>query len=149
MEVILLQKIGRLGNLGDKVAVKAGFARNFLVPEGKAVFATAENLTKFEARRAELEKIADTNLKEAQVRAEKLQNLAITISARAADEGRLYGSLGTRDIAEAIAKAGIAIEKSEIRLPNGPIRLLGEHEIIVQLHSDVTAQVKVNVVPDA
>lgn len=149
MEVILLQKIGRLGNLGDKVAVKAGFARNYLVPEGKAVFATADNLTKFEARRAELEKIAAANLKEAQTRAEKLQNLAITISARAADEGRLYGSLGTRDIADAIGKAGIEIEKSEIRLPNGPIRLLGEHEIIVQLHSDVTTQVKVNVVPDA
>lgn len=149
MEVILLQKIGRLGNLGDKVAVKAGFARNYLVPEGKAVFATADNLTKFEARRAELEKIADANLKEAQTRAEKLQNLAITIAARAADEGRLYGSLGTRDIADAIEKSGVKVEKSEIRLPNGPIRLLGEHEILVQLHSDVTTQVKVNVVPEA
>lgn len=149
MEVILLEKIGRLGNLGDKVSVKPGFARNFLVPNGKAVSATEKNIAKFEVRRAELEKTAAETFKTAQARAEALQNLAVTIPARAAEEGRLYGSLGTRDLAEAITSAGVNVQKSEIRLPTGAIRELGEHNIAVQLHSDISVNVKVNVVPEA
>lgn len=149
MDVILLEKIGRLGGLGDKVSVKPGFARNFLVPEGKAVLATEANTAKFEARRAELEAAAAETLRAAQTRATALNELNVTIAARAADEGRLYGSLGTREIAEAITKSGKNVQKSEIRLPNGPLRDIGEHTIAVQLHSDVSVNVKVNVVADA
>ncbi len=149
MEVILLEKVGRLGSLGDKVSVKPGFARNFLVPQGKAVPATKNNIVQFEARRAELEKAAAEVLAAAQARGEALKDLSITIQARAADEGRLYGSLGTKDLATAITQAGAAVSKSEIRLPNGPIRHLGEHDILVQVHSDVSVSVKVIVVPEA
>lgn len=149
MEVILLEKIGGLGNLGDKVSVKPGFARNFLVPKSKAVSATEKNIAKFEVRRAELEKTAAETLKIAQARADALQHLAVTIPARAADEGRLYGSLGTRDLAEAITNSGINVQKSEILLPTGPLRDLGEHNITVQLHSDISVTVKVNVIPEA
>lgn len=149
MDVILLQNIGRLGNLGDKVAVKAGFARNFLIPQGKAVTATAANISKFEARRAELEKAAAELLQAAQARADALNDLSVTIAARAADEGKLYGSLGTKDIAEAITQAGFKVEKSEIRLPTGPLRDIGEHNVSVQLHSDVTTTVKVIVVAES
>lgn len=149
MDVILLEKVGRLGNLGDKVSVKPGFARNFLVPQGKAVSATTANTAKFEARRAELEKAANDALHAAQARGEALHGLTVTIHARAADEGRLYGSLGTKDLATAITQSGVAVQKSEVRLPNGPIRQLGEHDILVQVHSDVSVSVKVVVVPEA
>lgn len=149
MEVILLEKTGRFGNLGDKVNVKPGFARNHLIPKGKAVPATSANIAKFESRRAELEKAAAEALQQAQARATALHNLTVTVAARAADEGRLYGSLGTRDLAVFITNAGVMVQKSEIRLPNGPLRQLGEHDVQVQLHSDVSTTVKVIVVAEA
>ncbi|MBK7167945.1 MAG: 50S ribosomal protein L9 [Gammaproteobacteria bacterium] len=146
MDVILLEKVGGLGNLGDKVKVKSGFGRNFLVPYGKAVSATAENVARFEAQRAELEKIAAERTAEAQVRAEKLAGLRITIAANAGDEGKLFGSVGTRDIADAITAAGNAVSKSEVRMPNGVIRTIGDFEIALHLHSDITQTISVSVV---
>ena len=146
MEVILLEKIANLGNLGDKVAVKAGYARNFLLPFGKATPATADNVAAFEARRAELEKIAAEKKAEAEARAAKLADLTVTIAANAGEEGKLFGSIGTRDIADAVTAAGVAIEKSEVRLPDGPLRAVGEFDIDVQLHTDVDATVKLVVV---
>jgi len=149
MNVILLEKIGGLGDLGTQVSVRNGYARNFLLPQGKAVIADKDNIAKFEARRAELEKIAAEKLQAAQARADALRELTLTIAGRAADEGRLYGSIGTHEIINAIHSAGSQVEKSEIRLPNGPLRTIGEHEIVIQLHSDVNVHVKVNVVPEA
>ena len=146
MDVILLEKVGGLGNLGDKVKVKSGFGRNFLVPYGKAVSATAENVARFEAQRAELEKIAAERTAEAQVRAGKLAGLTITITANAGDEGKLFGSVGTRDIADAITAAGNEVSKSEVRMPNGVIRTIGDFEIALQLHSDITQTITVSVV---
>ena len=144
MEVILLEKVANLGNLGDKVAVKAGYGRNYLVPFGKAVPATKENVVAFEARRAELEKQAQDLLAAAQKRAESLSEIELTITAKAGDEGKLFGSIGTRDLADVISSAtGVEIVKSEVRLPNGAIRLIGEYDIDVQLHSDVTTTVRV------
>lgn len=149
MQVILLEKIGRLGSLGDKVNIKPGYGRNYLIPQGKAIPATKDNVVKFETRRAELEKAAAETLKTAQARGEALQKVAVSMQARAADEGRLYGSVGTKELAAAITAAGVMVEKSEIRLPNGAIRTLGEHEITVQLHGDVSVSVKVTVTPEA
>lgn len=150
MEVILLEKMRNLGALGDKVKVKAGYARNFLVPKGKAVYATKDNLTKFEQRRLELEKLADERTKQAQVRQEFLNNLApVTISAKAGDEGKLFGSIGTRDIVNALHKAGVEVEKREIRLSAGALRLLGEYEITIDLEGDLTATIKVNIVNES
>lgn len=146
MDVILLEKVGGLGNLGDKVRVKGGFGRNFLIPYGKAVSATADNLAKFEAQRAELEKSAAERLAAAQARAEKLAGLKVTIAANAGDEGKLFGSIGTRDIADAVTAAGHEVGKHEVRMPNGVIRAIGEVEIDLQLHSDVTATITVAVV---
>ena len=146
MEVILLEKIANLGNLGDKVAVKAGYARNFLLPFGKATPATADNVAAFEARRAELEKIAAEKKAEAEARAAKLADLTVTIAANAGEEGKLFGSIGTRDIADAVTAAGVAIEKSEVRLPNGTIRQAGEYDVAVHLHTDVEATVKLIVI---
>ena len=148
MHVILLEKVGKLGELGDKVAVKAGFGRNYLIPYGKAVSATAANVADFEARRAELEASANEKLSAANARAEKLAELTIVIEANAGDEGKLFGSIGTRDLADKIAAAGVEVSKSEVRLPNGVIRELGEYEVNVQLHSDVTQAVKVSVVAE-
>ena len=146
MDVILLEKVGGLGNLGDKVKVKSGFGRNFLVPYGKAVSATSESVARFEAQRAELEKVAAERTAEAQARAEKLAGLRITIAANAGDEGKLFGSVGTRDIADAITAAGNAVSKSEVRMPNGVIRTIGDFEIALQLHSDITQTITVSVV---
>ncbi|SEK72239.1 large subunit ribosomal protein L9 [Atopomonas hussainii] len=146
MEVILLEKIANLGNLGDKVNVKSGFGRNFLLPQGKAVMANAANLEAFEARRAELEKAAADKLASAQARANELAELVVTITANAGDEGKLFGSIGTRDIADALTAAGIAVEKAEIRLPEGALRNTGEYDVAVHLHSDVDAAIKVVVV---
>ncbi|MEH6492271.1 50S ribosomal protein L9 [Halopseudomonas sp.] len=146
MEVILLEKIANLGNLGDKVAVKAGYARNFLLPFGKATPATAANVEAFEARRAELEKIAAEKKGEADARAAKLAELSVTITANAGEEGKLFGSIGTRDIADAVTAAGVELEKSEVRLPEGPLRNVGEFDVVVQLHSDVETTVKLIVV---
>ena len=149
MQVILMEKIGRLGNLGDQVKVKPGFARNYLIPKGKAIPATNANVAIFEKRRDELEKAAAETLKSAQARAESLTGMVVTIAARAADEGRLYGSIGTREIAEAISKAGAQVEKSEISLPTGPLRQIGEQEIHVHLHGDVHTTIKINVIAEA
>lgn len=148
MEIILLEKVHNLGSIGDKVNVRAGYGRNFLIPEGKAVPATKENVIKFEERRAELEKVAAENLKMAQKRGEDLSKLNVTIRSKAGEEGKLYGSIGTRDIADAITAAGQKVSKSEVRLPNGPIRQTGEHEIDLHLHSDVTIKIKVTIVPE-
>lgn len=146
MEVILLEKIANLGSLGDKVSVKAGYARNFLLPFGKATAATEDNVAAFEARRAELEKLAAEKKAAADARAEQLAELTVTVAANAGEEGKLFGSIGTRDIADAVTAAGVAIEKSEVRLPEGPLRTVGEFDIDVQLHTDVSATVKLVVV---
>ena len=128
MEVILLENISKLGNLGDTVNVKSGFGRNYLIPQGKAVYATEANVAEFEARRAELEAAAATQLEAAQTRAEAINALGlVTISAVAGDEGKLFGSVGTRDISDAIAALGCEVDKSEVRLPDGPMRELGEY----------------------
>lgn len=149
MEVILLEKMRNLGVLGDKVKVKSGFARNFLIPQGKAVYATKENLAKFEQRRTELEKSAADKHQAALKRQEKINALPpVIIAAKAGEEGKLFGSISARDIVKALNNAGIDIEKREIRLPEGTLRLLGEYEITVELESDITAVVKVNIVPE-
>ena len=148
MNIILLERVVNLGDLGDEVAVKSGFARNFLIPKGKAVRASKDNRAIFEARRAELERSALERLGGAQARAAKLNGLSVTISVKAGDEGKLYGSVGTHDIAEALAAQGADIAKSEIRMPAGPIRLVGEYEIDVHLHTDVNVAIKVIVVPE-
>ncbi len=149
MEVILLENIGNLGELGDKVDVKAGFGRNYLIPQGKAVPATQSNIAEFEARRAELEAAAAKALAEAEGRAEKINALGlITIAANAGEEGKLFGSVGTRDIADAVTAAGCDVDKSEVRLPEGALRELGEFEIAIQVHGEVFAQVLVAVVPE-
>ena len=145
MDIILLEKIPNLGSLGDKVTVKPGYGRNYLIPQGKAVAATAEKIKQFEDRRAELEKKAAETLAAAQARAAAIAALSVTITHKAGDEGRLYGSIGTKDIAEAVTAAGIAIEKQEVRLPTGPIRHTGEYEISVQLHGDVVATLPLTV----
>ena len=148
MQVILLEKIRRLGELGDTVKVKSGYGRNFLIPQGKAVSATEANKKFFEQRRADLEKKQAEILAAAQARAEKLAGLTVTIASKAGDEGKLFGSVGTRDIAEAVTKAGVAIEKSEVRLPNGALRNVGEYDIAIALHSEVAATVKVAIVAE-
>lgn len=147
MEVILLDKVENLGNLGDKVNVKAGYGRNYLLPQGKATMATPANIKMFEERRAELEKQAADKLAAAQARAAKLNELEISITANAGDEGKLFGSIGTHDIAEVLTNnAGIEVHKSEVRLPNGTIRNVGEYSIDLHLHSDVDATIKLIVV---
>lgn len=148
MEVILLDKVGKLGAIGDKVTVKSGYGRNYLLPQGKAVAATAKNVADFEARRAELEANAATKIAEAQARAAKLAELTVTIAANAGDEGRLFGSVGTRDIAEAVSAAGVEITKSEVRLPQGALREIGQYDIDIQLHAEVIQAVKLVVVAE-
>lgn len=143
MEVILLEKIAKLGKLGDKVTVKNGYGRNFLLPFGKALPATEANLATFEARRAELESAANEQLSNAQKRAGEMAEIELTLTAKAGDEGKLFGSIGARDLAEAITSAGVAVAKSEIRLPEGPIRAVGEYDVGIQLHSDVATSIKV------
>ncbi len=146
MDVILLEKVDNLGNLGDKIAVRPGYGRNFLIPTGRAVAATPENLKAFEARRAELEKQAAERLAAAQARKEKLDGLAIEIRHRAGDEGKLFGSVGTSDVALAVNALGIELEKSEVRLPQGALRTAGEHDVTVHLHADVNATLKLTIV---
>jgi len=148
MEVILLQKVANLGSLGSKVNVKPGYGRNFLIPQGKAVPATKTNLEAFEARRAELERQAAEVLAAAQARAEQLAALNVVIAAKSGDEGKLFGSVGTRDIAEAISAAGVAADKLEVRLPTGALRNTGEYKIALQLHAEVTAEVAVTIVAE-
>ncbi|MCV6615405.1 MAG: 50S ribosomal protein L9 [Cellvibrionaceae bacterium] len=148
MEVILLEKVGKLGGIGDRVDVKAGFGRNYLVPQGKAVPATKENIADFEARRAELEAAAAEKKAAAEARAEKLNELVVTIEANAGDEGKLFGSIGTRDIADAVSKAGTEVAKSEVKLPEGVLREVGEYQIDIQLHAEVTQAITLNVIPE-
>ena len=148
MDVILLERVRNLGNLGDEVSVKNGYGRNFLIPQGKAVRATAANREVFESRRAELEAQAAAQLKAAQDRAASLAELAVTIAARASDEGKPFGSVGSREIADAVTEAGQEVSKDEVLLPVGPLRSIGEFTVDLQLHSDVTASVTVNVIPE-
>ncbi len=146
MEVILFEKIDRLGDIGDLVNVKAGFARNYLLPQGKAKVATDENKAEIETRRAELEKIAAEARADAEKRCEQIEALAISITAKSGTEGKLFGSIGNIDIAGAITEAGVAVEKREVRLPEGPIRQAGEYEITLHLHSNVDAVAKITII---
>ncbi len=149
MEVILLDKIAHLGTLGEKVKVKSGYARNFLIPQGKAVLATEANVKAFEARKAELEKKIADELAAAQERAAKIEAIgAVTIKATAGDEGKLFGSVGTKDIADAVTSAGAEIQKREVHLNSGLLRNVGEYDIALQLHPEVTTTIKVCIVPD-
>lgn len=149
MEVILLENIGNLGALGDTVDVKPGYGRNFLIPQGKAVPATQDNVAKFETRRAELEAAAAETLAAAQARVEALTALeAVNIAVTAGEEGKLFGSVGTRDIAEALTAAGCEVDKSEVRLPEGAIRELGEYEIMIQVHAEVSSSVAIHIVAE-
>jgi large subunit ribosomal protein L9 len=148
MELILLEKIQKLGDLGDKVRVKPGYGRNYLVPNGKAVPATAKHLAEFETRRAELEKVALQKLSTAEERCAALVGFEIVLSAKTGDEGKLYGSIGPREIAEAVTEKGINLEKAEVIMGEGPIRYTGEHNVLVHLHADVEAEIKVIVNPE-
>lgn len=148
MEVILLDKLAHLGGLGDKVKVKNGYARNFLIPRKKAVMATPANIEMFEKQKEEFAKKIAEELAAANDRAEKLSALgSVTISAVAGEEGKLFGSIGTKDIAEAFTTAGVNVEKREVHLNNGVLRAVGEYDIVLQLHADVKVDVKVNIVP--
>jgi large subunit ribosomal protein L9 len=142
MEVILLEKIENLGALGDRVKVKPGYGRNFLIPKGKAAPATPENIAEFEARRAELENVAADALAAAEARREQLADTTITIVAKAGDEGKLFGSVGTSDIAHAIGEAGVVVERHEIRLPMGAFRQIGEYDVELHLHTDINVIIK-------
>ncbi len=148
MEVILLEKVANLGNLGDKVKVRPGYGRNFLIPQGKATPATPENVAKFEARRAELEKAAAEALAAAEARREALEGFAVEIVAKAGDEGKLFGSVGTGDIARALTEAGHPVERHEVRLPEGPFRTTGEFDVQLHLHTDVEATIKLTIVAE-
>jgi large subunit ribosomal protein L9 len=149
MQLILLQKVTNLGNLGDKVDVKPGYGRNFLVPQGKAVPATAANVAEFEAKRAEYEAKAKSIHDDAQARIAKLEGASVTLTANASTEGKLFGSVGPRDIAEALTAAGMPVEKSEVVMGEGPLRHIGEFEVVVHLHADAETMVKVIVQPEA
>ncbi|MES9850394.1 MAG: 50S ribosomal protein L9 [Candidatus Thiodiazotropha sp. L084R] len=149
MEIILLQKVDNLGDLGEKVNVKSGYGRNFLIPAGKAIPATDANLKVFEQRRAELEKEASEKLQAAEARKAKLDGMDLSITCKAGDEGRLFGSIGTSDIAKAVVAAGETLEKKEVMLPNGPFRVAGEYEVELHLHADVNASVKLSILPEA
>ncbi|MEZ7819221.1 MAG: large subunit ribosomal protein L9 [Candidatus Azotimanducaceae bacterium] len=148
MNVILLERVNNLGDLGDEVSVKPGFARNYLIPNAKAVQANKANREVFEQRRSELEAKAEGILGVAKARAEKIEGHILTIMVKSGEEGRLYGSVGTQDIADALVADGHEVERSEVRLPDGAIRAIGEYDIAVQLHSDVTAGIKVAVVEE-
>jgi large subunit ribosomal protein L9 len=149
MEIILLQKVDNLGDLGEKVNVKSGYGRNFLIPSGRAVPATQENVKLFEARRAELEKEAQEKLTAAEARKAKLDGMAVSITCKAGDEGRLFGSVGTADIAKVVTDNGVDLAKKEVMLPNGPFRVAGEYEVDLHLQADVNASVKLTIVPEA
>ncbi len=146
MELILLQKVKNLGNLGDKVTVKPGYGRNYLVPQGKATAATEQNIAEFEQRRAEYEARANQQLAGAEARKAQLEAQSVTIKANASPEGKLFGSVGPRDVADAFTAAGVALDKSEVIMSEGPIRNIGEYEVLVHLHADIDTKVKVSVV---
>jgi large subunit ribosomal protein L9 len=147
-QVILLEKIHSLGDLGQQVTVRNGYARNYLIPHAKAVPANKETIAEFEIKRAELEKVAQEKLQAAEARASALADLVLTVPVKSGEEGRLYGSIGVPELVRAADAVGVVLEKSEIRLPNGPLRQLGEHEVSVQFHSDVMAILKVNIVAE-
>lgn len=148
MEIILLQKVANLGNIGDRVKVKSGYGRNFLLPAGKATVATAANVAKFELIRADLEKKAAADFNSSTARAEALKEFRLELKANAGSEGKLFGSVGTADIAEALSAAGHAVERAEVRLPEGPIRNIGEHAVTLHLHADVDAVITVAISPE-
>ena len=148
MEIILLEKVANLGVLGDRVKVKPGYARNFLIPKGKALTANAANVARFEARRLELEQVAAEALAKAKARAEQLAELIVTLSVKTGSEGRLFGSVGAADIANAVSAAGIELQKHEVRLPSGPIRQVGEYDVDLHLHIEVRSQIRVNVIAE-
>jgi large subunit ribosomal protein L9 len=148
MEIILLQKVANLGQIGDRVKVKSGYARNFLVPTGRATLATATNIKKFEAQRAVLEERAALDLTQAQRRAASFENFKLELKAKAGTEGKLFGSIGTADIAEAAVKAGQPVARSEVRMPTGPIRTVGEHQVQLHLHADVNVTLAVTIVAE-
>ena len=148
MNVILLERVNNLGDLGDEVSVKSGFARNFLLPKKKAVQANDANRAVFEERRKELEDAANQKLSAAKERAEALNEYLLTVQVKAGEEDRLFGSVGTQDIADALVSKGLEVERSEVRLPDGAIRVLGEYEVDIQLHSDVTATIHLHVVAE-
>jgi large subunit ribosomal protein L9 len=149
MDIILLQKVDNLGDLGDTVHVKRGYGRNYLIPSGRAVPATPENLREFEARRAELQQEAAEKMAAAERRKQVLDGMAVSIPCKAGDEGRLFGSVGTVDIAKAVTEAGVELEKKEVMLPNGAFRVAGEYEVDLHLHADVDATLKLTIVPQA
>ena len=148
MDVILLQKVANLGNIGDRVKVRSGFGRNFLLPQGKATLATAENVARFEERRAELERAAREHLSSAEERAVAMKDFKLTVRAKAGTEGKLFGSIGTSDIAEACTRLGFNVERSEVRLPSGPLRMLGEHTVNLHLHADIDVPLHVTIVAE-
>lgn len=148
MKLILLEKVQKLGDLGETVNVKSGYGRNFLVPQGKAVPATRDNVAMFEARRAELEAAADDRLSSAEVRRDAMAEVAVEISANASDEGKLFGSIGPREVAQAVSGKGFQLEKSEVVMGEGPIRNTGEYDVVVHLHADIETTVKVVVIPE-
>jgi large subunit ribosomal protein L9 len=148
MEVILLEKIHRLGALGDRVQVRSGYGRNYLIPQRKAVPATAENVARFEEQRAELERAQSDHFAAATARATALTDLVVTVTAKAGTEGKLFGSVGTLDIATAVSATGVAVEKREVRLPNGPLREVGDHKVEVHLHADVDTEITVRIVAE-
>jgi len=148
MDVILLQKVANLGNIGDRVKVRSGFGRNFLLPGGKATLATPDNIARFEARRAELEKLAREQLASAEERAAAMKEFKLLITAKAGTEGKLFGSIGTADIAEACTRAGFKVERSEVRLPQGPLRMVGDHAVNLHLHADIDVPVTVSIVAE-
>ena len=148
MEVILLQKVANLGNIGDRVKVKSGFGRNYLLPQGKATLATPAHIAKFEERRAELEKAARDQLQSAEERQIALKDFKLTIRAKAGTEGKLFSSVGTADIAEALQRENFKIERSEVRLPSGPLRTVGEHNVSLHLHADVDVPLPVTIVAE-
>lgn len=149
MQIILMEKVLNLGQLGDVVKVKQGYARNYLIPQGKAKRATEANIKEFEGRRAELEKVAGEKLAAAQARAEKLEGMMVQIPAKAGVDGRLFGSVTNSDVAEAITKQGVEVKKSEVLLPNGPMKHVGDFPITLHLHTDVNANITVSVLGEA
>lgn len=148
MQIILLEKVGNLGSLGDVVKVKDGFARNYLIPQGKAKRATQANLAEFEARRAELERMAAERLQVAEAAAERLEGLMVQITRKAGMDGRLFGSVNNADIAEALAAQQIDVERAQVRLPDGPLKTVGDFQVDIALHADVTTTITVSVLGD-
>jgi large subunit ribosomal protein L9 len=148
MEVILLQKVANLGNIGDRVKVRSGYGRNYLLPQGKATLATPDNVARFEVRRSELERLAREQLTSAEERAGALKDFKLTVVSKAGTEGKLFGSIGTSDIAEHVSRAGFKVQRSEVRLPNGPLRTVGEHLISLHLHTDIDVPLTVTIVAE-